>query len=61
MIIKLDLVLQGPSCLDRLANFHPAHTYYLDKTHENEEYIGRMGTSEGICHMALLLYTPLGY
>lgn len=37
MIIKLDLVLRGPSCLDRLANFHPAHTYYLDKTHMDEE------------------------
>lgn len=31
MIMKLDLVLQGHSCLDGLANF------LLDKTHENEE------------------------
>lgn len=61
MIIKLDLLLRGPSCLDRLANFHSAHTNHLDKTYEDEELIGRVGTSEGICHMDLLLYFPLGY
>lgn len=33
---------KGPSWLDMLANFHPAHTYYSVKTHEDEELIGRV-------------------
>ena len=56
MIIKPSPLLQGPSCSDTQANFHSAHTHYLDKTHEDEELSGWVGTWKGVCHRALLLY-----